>query len=145
MNTRGVTALIGSAFLLVGAASMTACGGSESFDVTGALQLTDTTARSVGTVNDTGIFTTGSTCHGQGGYSDIAPGAQVVIRDAAGKSVGLGRLEGGTPSDGGSVCEFDFTVRNINAGGGGPYSVEIAHRGEVSFNRGELVALSLGD
>ncbi|MGW3608922.1 hypothetical protein ACWD6N_03385 [Micromonospora sp. NPDC005163] len=90
-------------------------------------------------------------CRGSGGYDDIAPGAQVVITDSAGATVGLGKLgngvmetaPGATTADG---CKFNFTVKDVPTGKNF-YGVEVSHRGKVQYPEQQLFgafALTLG-
>jgi len=58
--------------------------------------------------------------------------AQVVIRDNGGTDLALGSLEDGYTENEGWVCVFEFTDLDVPAGGG-IYSVEVSHRGEISF------------
>ena len=93
----------------------------------------------------------GPWCAGEGGYDDIAVGAPVKVTDADGSIVGRGELdvsllagfsEAGTPTS----CELKFTVSGVPAGKGF-YSVEVSHRGAVTFDEADLaepVKLSLG-
>jgi hypothetical protein len=87
-------------------------------------------------------------CSGSGGYDDLANGAQVSILDNTGKTIGLGELENGSRGLG-SECDWTFVVRDVpdTEGPDGIYSVEVTHRGKVSFKRSEasLVKLSIGD
>lgn len=87
--------------------------------------------------------TDGQPCEGDLGYSDVTAGADVVVRNSKGDEVGLGELGTGKAHDG--ACVFRFTVRDVK-GSGNIFSVEIGHRGEVSFKRPEAgsVALTLG-
>lgn len=85
----------------------------------------------------------GSHCVGDGGYSDIAPGAQVVITDDTGKTVGVGSLGAGSWI--GAHCEWPFEVEV--PGGSAFYGVEVSHRGRVQYPADRLnepVTLSLG-
>ena len=85
----------------------------------------------------------GGECDGYGGYDDITPGAQVVIK-AKGETVGKGTLGEGK-YDGG-WCRFPFSVPDVK-GGADFYSVEIANRGAIEYTKDELtkgVKLSLG-
>lgn len=88
----------------------------------------------------------GDPCYGVNGYDDINAGAEVVVRNSAGETVGLGELEPGEvyPLNGGS-CDFDFFVDGVTD----PddfFSVEVAGRGEISFTRDEAssIRVSLG-
>jgi len=66
--------------------------------------------------------TEGSPCTSTAGYDDIADGTQVVITDAAGKTVAVGALKGGALKAGPDAtafdarCDFAFTVTGIPAG-----------------------------
>lgn len=95
----------------------------------------------------------GETCAGNGGYSDIAPDAQVKVSDDAGKVIALGQLDQGITrksSDWGyggtNQCVFTFSVREVPAGSGSIYGVEVTHRGVTQFTRDQAdqVALTLG-
>ncbi|WP_166390346.1 hypothetical protein [Nocardioides ochotonae] len=102
----------------------------ESFTARGSLKLTSGSVERAGDV-----------CYGSDGFDDIAGGAQVVVRDAAGESVALGELDEGTPA-GAVQCVFTFAVRDVPAGDS-VYSAEVAGRGEVSFTPDEAFALTL--
>lgn len=86
----------------------------------------------------------GGECYGTSGYDDMIGGAQVLVRDADGKSVAVGELAGGVKEDR-VTCRFPFTVDDVPSGSV-VYSVEVAHRGEVSFTEADAddVSLSLG-
>lgn len=81
------------------------------------------------------------------GYSDVRPGAQVKVTDAAGKVVGLGQLGPGrilrdpvlTNPDGwmGGSCGFGFDVAGVPAGLG-TYGLEVANRGVVLYHEVDL-------
>lgn len=90
---------------------------------------------------DSDIRRAGGECHGTGGYADITAGAQVVIRDRDGTTVGLGSLDPGRPESR-VECRFGFVVDDVPAGRG-IYSVEVSHRGEVSFNEDDADAVAL--
>lgn len=118
----------------------------ETVDVYGTLTLTDRSA-----VNYALNGTKGEECWGEDGYDDIAGGAQVVIRDSDGTKVGLGELDTGALTEDSdrfyaAPCLFPFAVTDVPAGddAGAVYSVEVAHRGEVSFSLGDMVELTLG-
>ncbi len=106
---------------------------STTFTVSGTFALTDRD----------GFFRYQGSCSGDGGYDDIDEGTQVVIRDGNETKVAIGALGAGFPSRG--TCVFDFSVPDVPKGGG-IYSVEVGHRGEVSFKETEAntLALTLG-
>jgi hypothetical protein len=58
----------------------------------------------------------GAPCLAEDGYDDISSGAQVVITDSKGKTVGVGELNAGKVSSTQSKCEFEFTINGIPAG-----------------------------
>lgn len=86
-------------------------------------------------------------CLGQGGYSDIAPGAQVTVRDQSGEVIALAQLEP-HPGDTTPACLFTFSVEVPEAKF---YSFEVSHRGQVSFSKKDLaegnwsIELALGN
>lgn len=110
--------------------------GGETFTVIGTLTLIDSGNENLG----------GGGCEGGGGYSDMTEGAQVVVRDATGKTIAVDALQAGTRADS-VTCEFGFEIFDVPPAGGGPYSVEVSHRGEISFTQAEAtdVALTLGN
>lgn len=83
-------------------------------------------------------------CVGEEGFDDIQEGAQVVIRDGDGTTIAnsaLGPGEATSDSTGpGSLwyCVFAFSVE---VPAGEPfYSVEVSHRGEVTYSAEEMEA-----
>ena len=66
-----------------------------------------------------------------------------MVRDGKGVKVGLGHLGTGK-ADGPVTCVFPFKVEDVPTGGG-IYSVEVTHRGEISFRAADAqnVAISL--
>lgn len=93
-----------------------------------------------------GVRTTGSSCAGKGGYSDIRTGASVTVYDSANAVVASGRLVSSTPISRG--CRFDIEVPDVPAGEEF-YQVEVSHRGKVTVSAQDAeegtVALVLGD
>lgn len=87
-------------------------------------------------------------CQGSGGYSDLAGGANVVIRDGSDAIIGVGELNSGATQSR-SVCQFEFTIRDLLETGF--YTISISGRDgpTYSFNDLELanwvIALSIGD
>lgn len=108
----------------------------ETFDVSGEMALYDF---------DGNILRYQGTCSGYGGYDDMDVGAQVTIRNAKGETVAVGALDEGRP-EGRGTCIFPFTVEDVPAGES-IYSVEVSHRGEISFKEEDAevgLSLSLG-
>jgi len=109
--------------------------------ITGTLELVDTST------DFPSIDVSGSTCHGKSGYSDIAPGMPVTVKDESGKLLGATTLLFGTGST--THCDFDFTIDGV--GDASIYSVEGGRRGAISYTKAQLeangwtVGLSIGN
>lgn len=113
------------------------------FAAVGTVTLTDPDG--VGILTD--AVTPGQDCLGIGGYSDISTGAQVVVTDAAGKTIAVGTLGQGstdnTPSKTsfGSTtykrCVIPFTVAGIPTGEDF-YGVQVGHRGAIQQTEAQL-------
>ena len=73
-------------------------------------------------------------CVGTGGYDDISAGASVTVRDGNGKTLATSELGSGDALSG-VGCTYEFTVDVPDADF---YRVEVSHRGELEFSRGEL-------
>lgn len=89
-------------------------------------------------------YSNGGSCVTYGGYDDIAEGVAVTVRDSTGAIVGVGSLGAGQGSAYG--CTFPFTVTGVPASDF--YTVEISHRGAVTFTAEDVregdIQLSLG-
>lgn len=129
----------GAAVLLILAAGFFVFGRGESHTITGDLTLLD---------SDVASLDIGDSCSGQGGYDDIASGAEVVVEDEAGTTLATSHLATGAYD--GLGCVFDFTVRDV--GKATFYRVLIGRdsRGGLRYSHDELshqswsVHLSLG-
>lgn len=102
-----------------------------------------------------GAFSTqGDQCSSTRGYTDIAPGAPVVIHDASGEVVAMGSLQAGRAADLfeageqqlAAACAFEFEVADVPSGA--VYGVQVSHRGTVTFSDDQVmlgqVTLTLG-
>ena len=88
----------------------------------------------------------GQGCWGRGGYDDIAEGGQVVVSDATGATVGVGRLADARYDEFRGRCTFTIIIKGVRDGGQF-YSIEVTHRGKVQYSRSDLektVTLSVG-
>ena len=85
------------------------------------------------------------TCSGIRGYRDVAEGASITVYDSNNKKVGLGSLDAGKIDDTEDVCVFNFAVNDVRSEDT-IFSIEISHRGEISFKRSEAdsIVISLG-
>jgi hypothetical protein len=82
-------------------------------------------------------------CIGLGFYSDLQAGAPVTVKNEAGAIVGIGSLSDGAWAKGGGGttdqvvgCTFSFSVPNLPAANF--YTVEVSHRGGLTYSRAEL-------
>lgn len=133
---------------------------SGSFTVTGtwdsiAVMSPDGTVTSL--ADSTYVTQMGEWCQGTGGYDDIQEGAQVVIKNAEGKTLAFGSLEpgeiSGMPPDDlaedGWSCTLPFTVSGLPTVD--TYAVTLGSRGEILYSHEDMVAndwtveLSLGE
>jgi hypothetical protein len=86
-------------------------------------------------------------CAMTGGYSDIREGAQVVVTDAASKTIALGQLSYGSWDQNDARCIFLFSVTEVPAGHRF-YGIEVSRRGRLQYTAEEIsrpLALTLGD
>lgn len=155
--------IVAASILAAALVGLTACGSPTAvaekptpFKVTGSMTVE---------AGDGSDGTMGGECVTDGGYSDISVGTQVTVKDAAGKVLALGSLGAGRTTDNkqamgawneqtssfesvvkASTCTFYFSVENVLEGES-IYSIEVAHRGELRYNRADLgtsLALNLG-
>ena len=96
--------------------------------ITGTLALVDTDSQ--------GGLDEGDLCSGSGGYDDIGPGADVKVTDGKGELIGSSNL--GVGKYNGFACSFEFTVESVRDADF--YSVEVSHRGGLSFSKAEIEA-----
>ncbi|MET8648391.1 hypothetical protein [Nocardia aurea] len=80
----------------------------------------------------------GGKCTGSGGYSDIHQGTSVVLKTSSGKVIGVTQLEGGTVS--GTGCAFIWVMDKV-PDGDAFYTVEVGHRGALSYPRADLTGV----
>ena len=91
--------IVATTFALLAVAGYLIIGtGGESHTVTGQLALTTASDLSVG-----------SSCEGTGGYSDIAPGTQVIIEDETGSTLATSSFGTGTFDGVSCIFGFEFT------------------------------------
>lgn len=92
--------------------------------------------------SSSGVVTSGSSCYGSGGFSDIAAGAQVVISDDSGATLTITHLDSGSGGLGHCIFSFEATIPK----GKGFYGVTVTHRGTVKFPESQIGAptVSLG-
>lgn len=93
---------------------------SAAFSAHGAITVTG--EDNVGIISD--AVTPGQECFGAGGAADIAPGAQVVVTDASGRTVAVGKMEMGRTTEHkryknpryDEQCVVPFTVSDVPSG-----------------------------
>ncbi|MGH8984726.1 MAG: hypothetical protein ACRDY6_12755 [Acidimicrobiia bacterium] len=112
-----------------------------------------------GTLTVEGITNTAMTrCDGSEhrGYDDLVAGAPVVVHDGNGSTIATGELRDGQPVEQRDSLPIDFTdcefrFRMADVPDAEFYTVEVSHRGEVTYSRSELededwrVTLTIGD
>jgi hypothetical protein len=118
---------------VVAAGAFLALAGSGAFvphhTVAGTFTLTDTDT-------DPSITTIANGCEGTGGYSDIRPGAGVTLKDGDGKVLATSFLDSGSGTA--NSCSFTFSLANVPEA---PfYTVEISHRGQLSYSLSDMKA-----
>jgi hypothetical protein len=121
--------LVGLSFLLFAVA----CGGRSaatppsSHSLYGALTL----------ITAGGFVGPGESCSGLDGFDDITAGAEVSVKDETGKVVAVGNLGAGS-RESIVICSFSFTVNNVPVAKF--YTVEITHRGGITYSYADLVS-----
>ena len=80
----------------------------------------------------------GGPCTGEGGYDDIRLGASVVVKDGKDVTLATGRLGPGKMREE-RGCEFNLEVLNVPKADF--YSIEVSHRGALTYARQELAAI----
>ena len=92
------------------------------------------------------VLVLGSTCSGEGGYSDIQAGMPITVKDENGKILGATSLGEGS----GSAFDCTFTYTFTDVGDASIYSIEGGRRGAVSYTKDQMesqnwtVALQIG-
>ena len=124
-----------TAATLTGITGCSAAAASNAFTVNGQLS-----------VSGEGGSSAGAECFPSDGYDDIAEGTSVVVMDAAGKTVAIGKLGAGETGSYLLSCNFKFKVTGVPAGAKF-YKVEVSHRGAVQYTEKQMhqtLDLSLG-
>lgn len=111
-------------------------------------------------LTDSKMYDEKDACNPTGGYSDLGDGAQVTVKDGAGKVLAVGSLETGTGSTKlvdydsymstyAGYCSHNFTISTVPDAAF--YNVEIGHRGGLNYSKAEMsekswtVGLSIGN
>ncbi len=91
-----------------------------------------------------GITTSGSSCRGTGGFTDIRSGTQVTVKNGKGEVLTTTTLGVGTGDSSDCVFPFSFSVTE----GQDAYVISVSHRGDITFSFEQIknnnVALTLG-
>lgn len=139
---------------LITAAVLTVAGCSSSHP-TAAPTPTPAATTSAATFTLSGTLTLGigafwnnnGSCTGNTGYSDIAPGTQVVVADQNGQTIGVGKLADGTTQGDGAAQTCQFIFGATVPDGATFYAVTVSHRGTQTFSNQQAkagIALTLG-
>lgn len=141
-TTRTLILVLGGAAALaaIGTIIFVATSEPDRFTLTGSLTITDPNGATLDLTPD-GAWT----CRGDGGYSDIQPGAQVTVSDASGTVLAVGEL--GQGGDTVEPCVMPITVPGVPHGEDF-YRVEVAGRGGITVDKIDaqagLVDLTVG-
>ncbi|WP_434315822.1 hypothetical protein [Leifsonia sp. P73] len=136
------------AVVLAAALSLTACSGGSPA-AAHSLSAAGTVSVPVAIVFSQTDGSVDEPCTAGDGYTDINSGAQVVITDASGKTIGVGTLGDGThdatpDSTTADRCLFPFAVKGLPAGSKF-YGVHVGNqnRGVLQFRSSELKNIQL--
>jgi len=113
--------------------SLAACGSTKTFDAAGKISVSGAHWDGSGTM----------TCEGVNGFDDMQVGVQVVIRNSAEKIIGNGSVESTTWDYANKVCDLAFTVPDVPVQKDDIYTIEVSHRGEITFKQSEAGSLAL--
>ena len=78
-------------------------------------------------------------CKGTGGYSDIAGGMPMTLRDEDGTVLAATRLATGQASEDRNQCVFEFTFEDVPVAEF--YSIEGGDRGELTYSFDEMESM----
>jgi hypothetical protein len=81
------------------------------------------------------ILRTEITCAGRGGYSDIRPGLQVLVKNGSGETLGISDLGVGDKTEF-PTCKFPFKVTDLPRSDF--YSIEVGRRGSLEYSFNDL-------
>jgi len=117
-----------TALALIAAVVLVVACGAEGHDIVGTFTLTDDN-----------IARSGSTCAGTGGYSDVRDGLGVTVKDNAGKIIATSQLASDNKASALGECQLTFVAQVPDSDF---YSIEVGHRGELTYSRDELEKLN---
>jgi len=83
-----------------------------------------------------GYGAAGTSCRGMSGFDDINEGTEVVVSDADGKTLAVGRLRAGEVK--GGDCVFPFIVSHVPKNKQF-YGVTISHRGTLIYTQQDVM------
>ena len=128
---------------MLGLVLLVACAGETATTTTTEMTVTTTVAVPVvtGTIELRPADWFGTPCEGKGGFDDIRPGANVVVKDGDSNTLGVNTLDEGEkvkpPGLGSDRCVFSFSVELVRES---PfYTVEIAGRGGPTYTHADMV------
>ncbi|AOW92987.1 hypothetical protein BFN03_10830 [Rhodococcus sp. WMMA185] len=133
--------LVGGLFVFIVAAALVAeavNSPSDTFTMEGSLTLYDSTTRSYGYGEE-------FDCEGDGGYSDIYPGRDILVYGVDESLIAKGEFVSSDKT--GSTCSMHFAVEDVPRGEQF-YQLEISDRGRMTYSEDEAqesIGLSLGD
>lgn len=81
--------------------------------------------------------TAAAQCVGRGGYSDIGPGASVILTNEDGRILGSAALGAGRADVAAGTCRYRFAMPGVPEDQQ-QYAVQVTHRGKVVNSRAEM-------
>lgn len=123
---RWLIAAAGVAVVAVVAVAIAGGFGAGTFTMTGSLVIVDQSSLLPDLQLDK------NNCAGTGGFSDLTPGAAVLVQDSAGQTLATGSLAAGKRDPSSGACLMPFSVPGVQDGLSS-YSVTISHRGTQVF------------
>jgi len=72
------------------------------------------------------------------GYTDIAAGEQVIVKNASGTTIGTGMLGSGHPLSDDANCHYDFTV--VGLPDSSYYEIGLGSRGTQTFSESQFIS-----
>jgi hypothetical protein len=141
-NAKIRNALVAAVLAAVLPAVLSGCSGTAGSKATP--KPTATTMTVAGAITVPGFSKTGAegeVCAAQPNFDDVASGGQVVVSDAAGKTIAIGKVGVGAFQVADVACEFAFVVSDVPSPGKF-YGLHVGNgaRGVVQFSKAEMQA-----
>ena len=138
MSRSALTATVLLATVAMAGCSSAASSDAKTFTATGTVVISLDSDQIFEPVEELGQMPVPKTkCEGQGQHADLTAGAQVLVRDARGKLLGVGELGAGVVNVEESSCSFALTVAKVPKEKSF-YTLEVAHRGQNHYTEEKI-------